>query len=616
MQRQLRRRWGAGFALVGAGALVLAACGSSPAKSTTSTTASSTTSTTAAATPVSGGTVTWAEGAGASPNYIFPMSPFAYFSVANLSQFQALMYRPLYWYGQHGQPVINYTLSVAKPPVYSGHTVTVSLNHYMWSNGTPVTAGDVIFWMNMLKAEKANWAGYVKGSFPDNVVSYKALNSTTVEFTLNGSYNPTWFTYNELSQITPMPAAWDVTGPHTAGTCSMTTTSTAGCAAVYNYLTKSATTISTYTTSPIWTVIDGPWKLQSFTSTGQATFVPNPSYTGPVKPKISKFVELPYTSSDAEYNVLRTGPSALTIGYIPLHDLATAATVTGLGYREEVVYGYGFGYLPLNFNNPTVGPIFRQLYFRKAFQELVDQPGWTLAFLHGVGAPSYGSVPVEPANSFADSTEKNFPYPFSVATAEASLKAHGWKIVPGGTSTCIDPTKCGAGIKMNQPLTFNLLYLTGSDTIASSMQNLQSVAASIGIKINLSTGTFNEVIGAAVPCTPSQATCKWEIANWGGGWVYSPDFYPTGGELYYTGAGSNAGSYSNSKMDALINATHTTSAANAQAALDAYQNYVIQQLPVLYQPYPGTIVAWSKSLGGVSLNPYDYLDPESWYFTK
>ncbi len=616
MQRQLRRRWGAGFALVGAGALVLAACGSSPAKSTTSTTASSTTSTTAAATPVSGGTVTWAEGAGASPNYIFPMSPFAYFSVANLSQFQALMYRPLYWYGQHGQPVINYTLSVAKPPVYSGHTVTVSLNHYMWSNGTPVTAGDVIFWMNMLKAEKANWAGYVKGSFPDNVVSYKALNSTTVEFTLNGSYNPTWFTYNELSQITPMPAAWDVTGPHTAGTCSMTTTSTAGCAAVYNYLTKSATTISTYTTSPIWTVIDGPWKLQSFTSTGQATFVPNPSYTGPVKPKISKFVELPYTSSDAEYNVLRTGPSALTIGYIPLHDLATAATVTGLGYREEVVYGYGFGYLPLNFNNPTVGPIFRQLYFRQAFQHLVDQEGWNSAFYHGAATPSYGPVPIEPPNPFADSFERANPYPFSVASAKAILEAHGWKIVPGGTSTCIDPTKCGAGIKMNQPLAFTLLYQTGDASFSASMENLASVAATAGVRVQLKTEGLNEVLSAAAPCGASQASCSWEIAAWADSWGYEPDFYPTGGEIFATGAGSNAGSYSSSKMNALIGATHVAPAADSQRALDAYQNFAASNLPVIYAPYQGIPTVVSTRLRGFTFQPIGFLDPESWYFVR
>jgi len=597
-------------ALLGSALLLSACSGSAPS------TVSSTTSTTVTGAPISGGTVTWAEGAGASPNYIFPMSPFAYFSVANLSQFQALMYRPLYWYGLHGQPLINYNLSVGKPPVYSGDTVTVSLNHYMWSNGTPVTAGDVIFWMNMLKAEKANWAGYVKGSFPDNVVSYKALNSTTVQFTLNGSYNPTWFTYNELSQITPMPAAWDVTGPGKAGSCSMTTTSTAGCAAVYNYLTKSATAISTYTTSPIWTVVDGPWKLQSFTSTGQATFVPNPSYTGPVKPKISKFVELPFTTSDAEYNLLRTGPSALTFGYIPLHDAPNRATIAGLGYNVVNFYPFAFNYMPLNFNNPTVGPIFRQLYFRQAFQHLVDQTGWDIAFYHGAATPSYGPVPIEPPNPFADAFERANPYPFSVASAKAILEAHGWKIVPGGTSTCIDPAKCGAGIEMGQPLTFSLLYQTGDASFSSSMENLASVAATAGMRLELKTEGVNEVLSAAAPCTASEASCSWQIAAWADSWGYEPDFYPTGGEIFATGAGSNAGSYSSSRMDALIDATHVAGPVGSQRALDAYQNFAASQLPVIYAPYQGIPTVVSTRLAGFTFQPIGFLDPESWYFVR
>ena len=47
-----------------------------------------------------GGTVLWAQPPSATPNYIFPFASFAFFSVANLTQFQYLMYRPLYWFGQ------------------------------------------------------------------------------------------------------------------------------------------------------------------------------------------------------------------------------------------------------------------------------------------------------------------------------------------------------------------------------------------------------------------------------------------------------------------------------------------------------------------------------------
>ena len=33
--------------------------------------------------------------------------------------------------------------------MFNGNKVTITLKHYMWSNGTPVTAQDVMFWLNM-----------------------------------------------------------------------------------------------------------------------------------------------------------------------------------------------------------------------------------------------------------------------------------------------------------------------------------------------------------------------------------------------------------------------------------------------------------------------------------
>jgi peptide/nickel transport system substrate-binding protein len=40
--------------------------------------------------------------------------------------------------------------------------VTIKLKNHHWSNGEPVTVQDVEFWLNMMAAEKSNWA-YVHG---------------------------------------------------------------------------------------------------------------------------------------------------------------------------------------------------------------------------------------------------------------------------------------------------------------------------------------------------------------------------------------------------------------------------------------------------------------------
>ena len=112
------------------------------------------------------------------------------------------------------------------------------------------------------------------------------------------------------------------------------------------------------------------------------------------------------------------------------------------------------------------------------------------------------------------------------------------------------------------------------------MEAEQAAWQQAGIKITLTTASFNTVIGNAVPC--SGKSCTWELENWSGGWVYAPDYYPSGELLFQTGAGSNSGSYSDKKADALIHDT-----AFGDANLTAYQNYLAVQLPVVWQPNLG-----------------------------
>src|SRR5215472_2513968 len=130
--RRARRLRGRMTMAVGSGvvalALVAAGCSSS-----------SSTGGSQAGTKVKGGTGVWAEPPSTTPNYIFPFTSSAYISVINASNFTNLMYRPLYWFGVGQQPEINPSLSLANVPTWSGNTATITLKHYVWSNGSPVT---------------------------------------------------------------------------------------------------------------------------------------------------------------------------------------------------------------------------------------------------------------------------------------------------------------------------------------------------------------------------------------------------------------------------------------------------------------------------------------------
>ena len=53
---------------------------------------------------VAGGTAYFAEPPSAVPNYIFPFAVCRSSASTNISQFQELMYRPLYWFGKGATP--------------------------------------------------------------------------------------------------------------------------------------------------------------------------------------------------------------------------------------------------------------------------------------------------------------------------------------------------------------------------------------------------------------------------------------------------------------------------------------------------------------------------------
>src|SRR5579863_21048 len=101
----------------------------------------------------SGGVVTFAEQPGSPPTYIFPLYNGANSGNNNITYLQPQMWLPLYWFGHptNSAATINYKLSMAEPPVFSngGKTITMKLKHYVWSTGAPVTARDVVFWMNL-----------------------------------------------------------------------------------------------------------------------------------------------------------------------------------------------------------------------------------------------------------------------------------------------------------------------------------------------------------------------------------------------------------------------------------------------------------------------------------
>ena len=607
-----RTRRLAGVAVVAGAAMVAAGCGGSSSSPPPSGQATK------------GGTATMAVISGSQANWIWPFSPIAYYSVYNSQQFQWLMYRPLYMFGNNGtSTTINYPLSPANPPTYSngGKTVTIKMKGWKWSNGEAVDADDVAFWLNMMKAEKANYAGYSPGTLPDNLASYSIPSANTIVLQLTKPYAGTWFTYNQLAEITPMPQAWDVTTTGAkpgSGGCSK---SAASCKAVFTFLNSQAKDTSSYVSSPIWSVVNGPWKLSAFSTSGADTLVPNAKYSGPVKPHLSALKFVPYTTDITQYTALKSGsvdvaalgqgipPSDLT--QKPAGSLLPTTNPLGSGYTLAPMPIFGIQYAQINFKNPAAGPMFKQLYFRQALAYLDDQLGMSNTVLRGYGFPTSGGVPDEPHNQWAPPAQYTNngqgPYAFSVAKATSLLTSHGWKNV-GGVMTCQDPAKCGAGIAKGAQAKLSMDYSTNLSRAAQISEIFKSDASKAGIQISLAGKTFNTIIGADTNANP-----RWQMAFYGG-WLFNgPGFLPTGEPLFQTGAASNSGSYSSGQMDNLILAAQKTSDLSA---FHNYATFTAEQLPYIWLPQPYYVQAQKSNLHGVTYNPLFTFLPEYWYFTK
>jgi peptide/nickel transport system substrate-binding protein len=593
-------------------AMVAAACGGGGGSSSSG------------GTKVSGGVASYALPPSVTPNYIFPMTNSTYISVANTAYLQYFLYRPLYWFGNGAQPTLNTSLSLADQPTYSGNQVTINLKNYKWSDGTPVTAQNVLFWIHMLQAVgSTEWGAFVPGGFPTNVSNVKAVSPTQLTMTMNKAYSPTWFTYNELSQINPMPKAWD----RTASGPSDCTDNVSDCKAVFNYLDSQSKAMSSWASSPLWSIVDGPFKLQSFSPDGNATFVPNKSYSGPVKPTLSQFKEVPFTTEAAEYNVLRAGNNGgqkLDVGYLPTTDApkkpagATVGANPVPGYTLDPLYSWSINYFVPNTNSTTAeGSVIKQLYFRQALEYLVNQAAVISGPLRGYGFPTVGPVGNYPSTQYLSAQgKKGDPFAYNPAKAKQLLSSHGWNVVPNGLTTCTNPSLCGPGVKKGQGLSFTLPYTTGTNWIEGEMTQLQSNASLVGIKLALQPKPFNQVTAiAGGNCKAVGSSCAWDFGNWGGGWTFAPDYYPTGETLFMSGSAADSSGYSNAQNDNLINQTLTSPSLTP---LYNWQDFVQTQLPEMWQPngvYELTEVA--SNLHGVIPQPTTlYLNPENWYFTK
>ncbi len=562
--------------------------------------------------PANGGTIVAGQLTGQTPTDIDPIINGATCSTDTF-QFVADMYIPLY-YGPNGAtPNIDESMSAAEPPKYSNGDKTVTINikpGLKWSDGTPVDGQDVAFYYYLVKAattaSPANWCQYSTSTqFPYNVKSV-SYSGNTVVFHLTNSVNPTWFTDNQLQDtnggVYPLPATdWDVNSSGQKLTDWATNPKDA--LAIYQNLnnTNGADSPAQFATSPLWKVVDGGFKLQSFNTTNSSfVMVPNKSYGLSPKPTFT-FEDNTYTSETALLDAMESG--SVEIGQIDAGtQLGSIPTLNRDGFDVFGAPQWGWWGPFLNYKDKTddFNNVVAQPYMRGVFAELVNQQAIVAGAYHGWAVPAYGPVASAPKSPYLSAASTKPVWSYDPAKAEAQLKAHGWNVKPGGETTCAKPgtgaSECGAGIPKGTPIKF--VWATQPESAAATgvieAEAFESQAKKLGIDVTLQYKAFSFLTSNYNDQNPA---AKKYYNDWGAngyGGVFT-DYYPTEEGVINTTGGLNMGYYNSTKANKLMLKSTTS------PSLSAIQNevkYFATQEPVLYMPVQDWITAVSKKVGG------------------
>lgn len=483
------------------------------------------------------------------------------------------MYRPLLWMSK--TDTIQYSRSIASGIAVSGHDTvfTITLNpKWHWSNGQPITSADVVYDAQLILAASGPksplaycFAG--SGGVPQDWKSVTADGPDKVVVTTTASVNPVWFEHNGLSQLVPMPkATWDK----------------------YANPLRELAWINAIGNSPgnaVYKVVDGPYTITKAVQDQYWEFSINPRFSGSHKPTIPHVLYDYEASAASTFADLKKGN--VQIAHIPLNYYQPSEALSDYRIVKEPLFAYAYD--RINFNPKALngeGALLDKLYIRQALQYGIDQQGILKSILLGFGNITNGPVPYAPHNAYYDYNMPQY-YQFNIARGRAVLEAHGWRLVNGVMQ------------RNGQPLTFQVIFGTGSPSLTDELELMQADWAKEGIRVSLKSEAPSAVRG--IVDNPANST-QWAISA-GGGWIYAPDFYPSGGGLYKAGAGFNFGDYNDPHANALIDATYAGGTpAQVTARFQAYQTYMAQQLPDLWVPTSDYIWAVSKNVHGFAAN--------------
>ena len=461
-----------------------------------------------------------------------------------------LLYRPLLWLDDRERIDWNESLAsrIDVDPGLARFTVT--LRPWHWSDGTDVTADDVLYTWSLIREAGHAYIGFDTGGVPDRIRAITAPDPHTVVFTLTGPVNPDWFERVGIIDFTPLPrhawSRWSLDAQR-----------------------------SLQTEPSFYRVVDGPFRLASLSLGREAVFVANRRYDGH-RPPYDRLVD-DFLSGVDPLEALRAG--TLDAAFLPF-DLWSAAQPLRQ-FRRVSLHGQGnISAIVLNLHDPHA-PFLADLAVRQAIARAIDQQQLIATVFHGQSRPQPGFV----ATGLADQVppelrDGNGPLSFDPDASRALLDAAGYRPGPDGIR-----------VRHGQRLALTMLITADVGTAIMAAELIEADLARVGVALDIKQLEFNQQLARLLGPRDT-----WD-ANL---FAFGSGAYPDGGSWFAPDSPANYGGYADPTMNRLLRAAETTP---GNAALFALERYAVLQQPMIFLPDGDPSILVRPGLDGVARLP-------------
>lgn len=386
-----------------------------------------------------------------------------------------------------------------------GRTYTFYLNqNARWHDGTPLTAADVVFSMD-IQANPLTSTSY-QATFVATVASYRAVDDHTVEMVATDVLAPVVFYGNSYAPIMAKHI-WESVAPE-------------------NWASDPGSTGEDLSK----VVGTGPFKLTEYDSSqGRVVMQKNPDYYD-VQPTIDEFIFVTSGDETAAIEALRAGAVDF-YERVPPADVESLQADPSLGVADYETlsfswYGYNL--------DPAKTTLFQDVATRRALFYAVDRQSLVDNIYLGYAEVAQGSQPRISIAYAPDRITTN--YTFDPEKAKSLLAEAGW----------VDSDGDGIVEKDGQPLSFEVMYASGSPTTDSVVAAMQEMWLNVGAQMTPNPVDFGQVL---VPALTD--TFDFQVCLLGFNWDPTADQSPMYSTSSYR-AGFNAMKYSNPQVDELF----------------------------------------------------------------